>query len=114
MSKRVICSSCNKGCSVLTIGFVVAEHKTVKCSCCQKENSIVTVLTDDVPKIEEHIKKLLLKAQGFQKDKILEVIVELRKVAYRSIPKGSLMQRKNALSELQELRELHKEVWDEL
>lgn len=113
MSQKVVCPSCNKNCSVLTIGFVVAEHRTIKCLHCKKESSVVKILTDDVPKIEEHIQKLLLRAHGFQRDKIVEVIVDLRKMMYKSIPKNGILQRRNALSELQEIRNLSKEVWDE-
>ena len=113
MSQKVVCPSCSKNCSVLTIGFGVAEHRTIKCLHCKKESTAVTILTDDVHKIEEHIQKLMLKAHGFQRDKIIEVITDLRKKVYKSIPKNGILQRRNALLELQEIKNLSKEVWDE-
>ena len=113
MSQKVVCPSCSKNCSVLTIGFGVAEHRTIKCLHCKKESSTVTILADDHRKIEEHIQKLMLKAHGFQRDKIVEVIIELRKLLYKDIPKNGILQRRNALSELQEIRNLSREVWDE-
>lgn len=113
MNKKTICPKCNKLCSVMTIGFGVAEHRTIKCPCCKVEHTSVTLLIYDVGVLEETIKKLIMKAQGLQRERILEVIVRLKQEIYKSIPKTELKQRQNALAELQEMKRLHQEVWDE-
>lgn len=110
---KVTCPKCNKPCSVMTIGFGVAEHRTLKCPLCKLEDTSVKLLTFDVTALESAIKKLIPKAHGLQRDRVLEVVVRMKQEIYRSIPKTELTQRKNALAELQEMKNLHKEVWDD-
>lgn len=108
------CMKCGGLCSAITVKFGVVNHHTIRCKRCNTTRVEVVVLATEKQVLKGAIERLMDKVvEGQGNDRVRDVISRLEIVLNNGIQKKSLFRRKQDMEELQELRRINKEAWDE-